>query len=168
MQKLAAERPPLRPPSNKVKPLAMSFSQPQLAGISALLGSSTLSSTPLSYLKRLPEERPGKLTHSSSHHRILSKGSVRSLQSKNRDYESRDDFALGEYRKQEIRRARGMVNSQFPYWFIDSWLEDEAADKKLSRPCTPRGDLTLSGRHRLLKWSQELSEKLEISKFRAR
>jgi hypothetical protein len=147
----------------------MSFSQPQLAGISSLLGNSTLASTPASYLKRLSEEgRPVKLTHSSSHHRILSKGSVRSLQSKTRDCESRDDFALGEYRKQEIRRARGMINSQFPYWFIDSWLEDEAADKKLSRLCTPRGDLTLSGRHRLLKWSQELSEKLEISKFRAR
>lgn len=168
MQKPLADRPPLRPASNKIKPLTISFSQPQLAGISSLLGSSTLSSTP-SYFKRLSDDtRPLKLPHSNSHHRILSKGSVRSLQSKTRDYESRDDFALGEYRKQEIRRARGMVNRKFPYWFIDSWMEDEPADKKMSRVCTPRADLTLSGRHRLLKWAEDLTDKLEIQKFRAR
>ena len=44
-----------------------------------------------------------------------------------------DDFALGEYRKQEIVRARGPFNCRWSYWYIDSWQEDAfIGDKKSS------------------------------------
>ena len=155
------DKPPPRPGSFKIKPLTMSFSQPQLSGISSLLASTVPSMTGTGQKRAAEETRTVKITPLAGlHTRVLSKGSIRSMQSKSRgDYETRDEFALAEYRKQEIKRARTMVNSQYPYWCIDSWFEDEAADKKLSRLCTPR-DPSASSRARQLQWEREMTERL--------
>lgn len=158
------EKPPMRPGSVKIKPLTMSFSQPQLSGIASLLASTMPSSSNLG-AKRTLEETRKIVPLVALHSRMQSKGSLRSLQSKSRgDYESRDGFALAEYRKQEIRRARGKVLSQHPYWFIDSWLEDEVGEKKLSHISSPRTPSASARRQQT--WEQGLKDKLEKWKQR--
>ena len=72
-----------------------------------------------------------------------------------------DSFALEEYRKQEIRRARGPVISRFPCWFIDSWQEDELADKKSTRLPSFADTREL----RRDQWEKKLREKLGLSKI---
>lgn len=69
-----------------------------------------------------------------------------------------DTFALTEYRKQEIRRARGRLHSQWPYWFVDSWQEDELAEKKSS--LLPEDSLEMRDT-----WEAALSERLRLRKL---
>lgn len=107
------EKPPKWPSRTKVKPLPLSLSLPRLTSCPSQ--PSTTTSSVLRIRRDLHSRQPSS-----------SKSALRPEES------SFDGFALAEYRKQEIRRARGPLHSQWPCWFIDSWQEEELAEKKSS------------------------------------
>lgn len=159
------EKPPKRPAQTKVKPLQINFSLPRLTGVPSQ-PSTTTSSSALRLKKAPSEARMLTAFSSTPHHsRQLSKSSTKSMLSKSKfDSETLpyyDSFALEEYRKQEIRRARGPVISRFPCWYIDSWQEDELADKKSSR-LPSFADTREMDRN---KWERSLQEKVNQCKL---
>jgi len=133
------EKPPKWPSRTKVKPLPISLSLPRL--ISFPSQPSTTTSSVLRLRKDLHSRQPSS-----------SKSALRPEDS------CFDTFALAEYRKQEIRRARGPLHARWPCWFIDSWQEDELVEKK--SPLLPEGFVEERDT-----WETGLAERLRLRKL---